>query len=888
MAQEDFVIAGTGTGCAECNGLSQCASCNPSELPALVPCSTGTPCLETVYTNCVVYNGAPITCGSQTLVNTGLGLTPLIQNLYAQICAGGFVGAPGTPGLPGPPPVLLITPAVQIATPSLPPIVTSTLVSPGTYSLQFRLPSGNDGVSPNVTPFNVSTGAPGTSAIVTLDPSSTPSVKRFNFTIPRGDVGLQGNQGVGITSGVINGAGHLIITKSDASVFDAGYVVGPAGDPGDDGSQGSPGSNSIIYKMGVDAPGNVVVNALQATSVTRVTASNTSRVGYYGMVNPILSNANAWLESVVVGDRIQLYNSLNSTIFGIYEVWRILSNSTNTSHIFEVNLVAGSGTFITGSDISVSFTLKGDRGFAGSNGTDGAKGAVGPNTLVYECNSSTVTAPGKAVLNNGNLALVNTLILNETSMLGYTGAVASIGNAATWLSSIDTNARVQITDVNNSDVFAIFRVISSTHVANYHTFNMALIASSGSITLTDQNFAINYVNPGLDGNYIVTNYIAPGSDPICLYGGILVETRSGVDDELVGTPLKLCNPKNGDYVTVSPAPTTSFGDGEHPVPGPCPFGGLAIKTFDGGNNALLSTNYVCNGPSYVDIVGNCEFNTETEVSSTGITVEITNNDSGWLDLLGFTHLGTLDNNKPQVRRIGKQIFFRGAVTIPLANPTTGGSTAIVLGAGSYASTNGYADIAAVAPYTGTGGVTLNPNGGLYFKNNTTCLPTALWCNGVQPSFNSRTAFGGVIIAQRQTRLNSLSGGAVVNATTKLISGTTSYGASLSTVFSLYIMSNGALYIGTVQDVEQPLGTSTTLNGGSTMRPIICNVREGDFVTKWNAATTSFDGAGTGNVNSPLDADTSSLGKWLITCDGGDYNQVGGFSFTIDSLHFILD
>jgi hypothetical protein len=878
MAQEDFVIAGTGTGCAECNGLSQCASCNPSELPALVPCSTGTVCLETVYTNCVVYNGAPITCGSQTLVNTGLGLTPLIQNLYAQICAGGFVGSPGAPGDPGPAPLITVSQTVQIATPSLPPIVISTETAPGEYNLQFRLPAGNDGVSPNVTPYNVTTGAPGTSALVTLDPSSTPSVKRFNFTIPRGDTGLQGNQGVGITSGVINGAGHLIITKSDASVFDAGYVVGPAGDAGANGAQGSPGSNSLIYKVGADAAGNVAVNALLSTSITTITVSNTSRVGYNGIPNSVLNNANAWLESVKIGDRLQMYKSLDSSTFGVYEVLTITSNVGNTSHIFTVNLVGGSGTFVMANDVSVSFTLKGNKGDAGNNGTDGAKGAVGPNTLVYECNSSTVTAPGKAVLNNGNLALVNTLILNETSMLGYTGAVASIGNASTWLNSIDTSARVQITDVNNSDVFAIFRVISSTHVADYHTFNLAIIASSGSLSITDQNFAINYVNPGLDGNYIVTNYIAPDSDPACPYGGILVETRSGVDDELVDPPLKLCNPKNGDYVTVSPAPT---GDGA-----PCQFGGLAIRTFDGGNDELLSVNYVCNGPSYVDIVGNCEFNTSTEVSSAGITVEITNNDSGWLDLLGFDHLGPSDNNQPQVRRIGKQIFFRGAITIPMADPTNGGTTAITTGAGSYVGAS-VADIAVTTPFTGTGGVQINPNGGLYFKNNTTCLPTTLWCDGVQPSFN-RTAFGGVIIAQRQTRLNSLSGGAVINPTTKLISGSVSYGAALSTVFSLYIMTNGAMYLGTVQDVEQPLGTSSALDGGSTMRPIICNVRTNDFATKWNAATTSFDGAGTGIVNSPLDADTSALGKWLVTSDGGNPNQVGGFSFTIDSLHFILD
>lgn len=880
MAQEsnansDFVIAGTGTGCAECNGLSQCASCNPSELPALESCSTGTKCLETVYTNCVVYDGPTITCSGATVVTTGTGLTPLIQDLYARMCAGGFIAPTGPTGPTGPAPSITVTPTVQISTPLLPPIVTSTQTGPSAYNFEFRLPAGQNGVSPNVVPFNTVTGAPGTMASASLDPSSTSSIKRFNFVIPRGNDGEQGDQGVSITSGIVNSAGHLIITKSDASTFDAGYVVGPAGNAGADGDQGSPGSNSIIYKMGVDAPGNVAVNALQATSVTRVTASNTSRVGYNGIVNPIVSNANAWLESVVVGDRLQLYNSLDSTIFGIYDVWRIYNNSTNTSHIFEVNLVGGSGTFTMASDISVSFNIKGDRGSAGSNGIDGEKGAVGPNTLVYECNSSTVTAPGKAVLNNGNFALVNALILNETSMLGYTGAVASIGNAAVWLNAIETNARIQITDVNDSDVFAIFRVISSTHVADYHTFNVAVIAASNTLSVTDQNFAINYVNPGLNGNYIVTNYIAPGADPTCPYGGVLIETRSGVDDTLVDPPVKICNPKNGDYVNVTPAPT---GDGA-----PCVYGGVLIKTYDGGNDELLSTNVVCNGPGDIDITGNCEFVIEKTNTVSGVTFDISNNDSGWYDLLGFAHQ-SIDANRPQVRRIGKELHFRGAISIPLANPTNGGSTAIHFGTGVY---TGYsaADVAVVTPYTGAGGVTLNPNGGIYFNKNNSCIPAAVYCDGVVPTF-SRIVFGGSPIMQRPLLTDG--GGVTINATTKIISGSTDYGSSLSTVCQLFIMTNNVFYLATAQDIEQPIRGGVSNDGGGTHRAIICNVRAGEYCANWNSASTTFHSSPTSSVNTPLDVDMSGLGKWIVTCDGGNYNHLGGFAVSIDHMKVLLD
>lgn len=41
-----------------------------------------------------------------------------------------------------------------------------------------------------------------------------------------------------IVSGVVNGSGHLILTKHDGSTIDAGYVIGPTGPAGSGGSGG--------------------------------------------------------------------------------------------------------------------------------------------------------------------------------------------------------------------------------------------------------------------------------------------------------------------------------------------------------------------------------------------------------------------------------------------------------------------------------------------------------------------------------------------------------------------------------------------------------------------------------------------------------------------------
>lgn len=58
-----------------------------------------------------------------------------------------------------------------------------------------------------------------------------------------GNDGADGQDGVGIASAVVNGSGHLILTKTDTTTIDAGNVVGPAGTDGSDGTDGAPGAD---------------------------------------------------------------------------------------------------------------------------------------------------------------------------------------------------------------------------------------------------------------------------------------------------------------------------------------------------------------------------------------------------------------------------------------------------------------------------------------------------------------------------------------------------------------------------------------------------------------------------------------------------------------------
>lgn len=55
--------------------------------------------------------------------------------------------------------------------------------------------------------------------------------------------GPQGDIGIGVATAVVNGSGRLIVTLTDASTIDTGYVIGAAGADGNDGADGADGAD---------------------------------------------------------------------------------------------------------------------------------------------------------------------------------------------------------------------------------------------------------------------------------------------------------------------------------------------------------------------------------------------------------------------------------------------------------------------------------------------------------------------------------------------------------------------------------------------------------------------------------------------------------------------
>ncbi len=291
------------------------------------------------------------------------------------------------------------------------------------------------------------------------------------------------------------------------------------------------------------------------------------------------------------------------------------------------------------------------------------------------------------------------------------------------------------------------------------------------------------------------------------------------------------------------------------------------------------------------------------ISDIGLTVSDTNSvdlnftsgvltaniqDTGWQPLNGFNHYAP-GVDRPECRRMGNQIHFRGVVVVPLDNPVSPGNVV------SYTSTS-YNSVAGCQVFTGGGGVSVNTNGSIQFNNGTSVIPSSVLDPYISPSntgTNLDNTYGmGYIIATRQIDVDA------------------TYGTALSSLFSVGITSDKKLYIAVLKDLE----LTNTRNdiaqiGSSHLRYIVSNVRRTEkvpnFISPFSTVHSSITSGTTTTTTIPLPAplapDTQyetlnnlkvdyNIGTfdYPFDCDAGDENQIGGFAFRIDGLIAYVD
>ena len=230
-------------------------------------------------------------------------------------------------------------------------------------------------------------------------------------------------------------------------------------------------------------------------------------------------------------------------------------------------------------------------------------------------------------------------------------------------------------------------------------------------------------------------------------------------------------------------------------------------------------------------------------------------DTGWVDLEGFDYVSVIVG-KPQCRKIGKVIHFRGNVTIPLSND--GGATVIPLN-----SSTTYYNQAFIAPWTGTNitygnGVTLNAFGSVTFNLSNSVIPTSVHSGSFDGTY-AKQILG-----------------------TRVLEMTPTTTTALSAYFSLSINSNGLLRIATLKDLEEGSGYLNFFPS-SPLRFITSYTRGVEYLPDYIDSSSYIHNSKTPPPGSQSLAMEPVNNQWGLSVDAAEETDVGGFTFRLDGL-----
>lgn len=354
------------------------------------------------------------------------------------------------------------------------------------------------------------------------------------------------------------------------------------------------------------------------------------------------------------------------------------------------------------------------------------------------------------------------------------------------------------------------------------------------------------------------------------------------------------------------------------VPGPCPQLSFTAKEFGEDLNAILGGGGG-GGCDCVSLVDSWDPNSQTlalrsltsctldlsvdeagciSIESSGgaeLTVEDTNTvnliynsgtlsavvqDTGWVNLEGFSYMSSLPNSRPQCRRIGNQIIFRGVIQIPMGTLDEGadGTAIPVTGPDHYRNTpygrtlnaalssdpdacfiNGAAPTGSIP----SGSTDINKGITIYFNRAQSVIPTSVVPAG--------TSFG---------REMTLGNRQIVNRGVKA----TGRDVVLSTVLGVFADSTGRLAFTAPYSVEN-FNDDILLNT-SMLRNIVSNIIANENVPKFEPTAPSANNApAVGAYQADLVGATE---RWGFTQNCMSAFQLGGFSVRIDGLSLYID
>jgi hypothetical protein len=330
--------------------------------------------------------------------------------------------------------------------------------------------------------------------------------------------------------------------------------------------------------------------------------------------------------------------------------------------------------------------------------------------------------------------------------------------------------------------------------------------------------------------------------------------------QATGEPAEILSAVASQCISSSDPSLASLSEGDSPVePMSTYYNGTwinsAVTAADAINNLWIS---ICDIRTYVIN------NTLTVEDTNSINLDYTSGllkaniqDTGWHNLEGFNYYtGALATRKPQCRRIGNEIHFRGVIYVPLATSITG-ATVINL-----TDPLAYSTVTQITPYQGIGGIYIEPTTDTsYFNSNGVAGQSVVPITVLDVGTN----------IDNEYRVNGILGFRKIVIGSNLVALSTNFGISITTDKKLKLTSLKAF------EWEATYG----ILAGSPLRFTTSNIRFGEYIPNYIAAGSDIHNAPS-NANFPLVSDTYNV-TWPFTCNAAEADNIGGFGFVLDGL-----
>ena len=263
-------------------------------------------------------------------------------------------------------------------------------------------------------------------------------------------------------------------------------------------------------------------------------------------------------------------------------------------------------------------------------------------------------------------------------------------------------------------------------------------------------------------------------------------------------------------------------------------------------------------------------------------------DTGWVNLSGFSYM----TNKPQCRRIGNVIHFRGYITIPMGDDeVTEGGGGTVISENSFANAyntkffghtyntvqSGNAnDSCLLLTYNN---LAWSPAGDpalkIRFNKGQSVIPSSILSSG--QAIDNTYSMGTLSIIERITEIGTIEDDVKSGAKS----------VCLNSLVQISIDTNGLLTCTALNNLEGFNSAASTQSYSAIGRNVVSNIIEGKYAPTFTAADPSqYNATAPGAYsNSNL---TGASYKWLFTQDAGRADQLGGFQFRLDGLITYLE